>query len=615
MNKPIYILGINGSVRASAALLKNGEIVAAALEERFTRIKNQAGFPKNAIAYCLKEAGINSKELSSIWISFLHNPTLFVEEKDYKDDLLFSLFSKVKPYFTGTATNLIYRFPKLHKIYELRKSTFLWTLLKNQQLRYLALRLKVSEKIINLLDHHYAHGFAAYYSNLPAGRQVPSLPSTPSLIITLDGGGDKVCSRIFIVQSDNWKQVASTPNEYSIGWLYWYVTEYLGMKPDEDEYKVMGLAPYAHPHEADKVFQLLKSMMWVEGLSVKSSIPRVVYPSFLKKNLAKFRFDAIAGGIQRLTEELICELIQNAIKKTNIHSLVVGGGVFMNVKANMKIAQLKGVKNLWVCPSSTDDSTALGAAYFGYKQYCSTHKISFNPKPLKDLYLGPSYPIRHAELVSASLNQIPKPAESEARHRRRVRDNITLHKLRNSVIEIAKLLAAGHIVARFSGRMEFGARALGSRSILADPRNITVIKIINDMIKMRDFWMPFTPTILWEAASKYLINPKHINSPYMMLAFETTKRAQTDIPATLHPYDQTCRPQILKKEDNPGFYEIIKEFEKLTGIPAVLNTSFNLHGEPIVCTPEDALDTFLKSGLEYLVIEDYLISKVFISKK
>lgn len=586
MSKPIYILGINGSIRASAALLRDGQILAAALEERFTRVKNQSGFPKMAIDYCLKEAGISSADLDSVWIGFL-TPTLFLEEKDYQKNQVLGFLSKIKPYFTNTAIQLSTKSPIFYRLYEFRKFTPFWKLLTFQQKKYVASQLNLPKEKVNILDHHYAHAFAAYYSNPP----ISTNPPNPSLVITLDGGGDKVCSRIFIVQRNNWQQIASTPNEYSIGWLYEYVTQYLGMKPNEDEYKVMGLAPYAHPNEVDKVFQLLKNMMWVDGLSVKSSIPRVVYPSFLKKNLAKFRFDAVAGGIQKLTEELTCELIQNAIKKTGINNLILGGGVFMNVKANMKIAQLKGVKKLWICPSSTDDSTALGAAYYGYKQYCTFHKISFNPKPPANLYLGPSYPL-------------PPVVRTGSKG-----DAFRVSKMKNPAKQIAKLLASGHIVALFSGRMEFGARALGNRSIIADPRNIKVIKIINDIIKMRDFWMPFAPTILWEERKKYLINPKDIYSPFMMISFETTKRAQTDIPATLHPYDQTCRPQIIKREDNPRYYEIIKEFEKLTGIPALLNTSFNLHGEPIVCTPTDALETFIKSGLEYLVMEDYLLSK------
>lgn len=357
----------------------------------------------------------------------------------------------------------------------------------------------------------------------------------------------------------------------------------------------MGLAPYAHKKSAEEIASLFRRIMFVEGLSVKSTIPAIAYYGYIQKYLAKKRFDAIAGGVQLFSEEIVKTLVRNAIMKTNIHDVAVGGGVYMNVKANMEISKMPEVERFFVMPSCSDESTAIGAAYWGYKMYCEKNGIPFITKPLSSLYLGPSYnPNEIKEALDTFLKKNP---------------GIKVTRLTSPAKHIAKLLAKGKIVARFAGRMEFGARALGNRSILADPSDRKVVREINDQIKGRDFWMPFAPVILDTYANEYLIRPKHLDSPFMMIGFETKKKAREDLVAAIHPYDHTARPQILSREVNPNYYDIIDEFRKLTGIGALLNTSFNVHGEPIVCSPEEALDTFSRSGLEYLLLEDILVWK------
>ncbi|MDP3941257.1 MAG: carbamoyltransferase C-terminal domain-containing protein [bacterium] len=588
--KTPYILGINGSHGASAALLKNGELIACAQEERFTRKKNQPGYPKHAIKFCLEYAGITTKNLNGVSLGF-KNPTLFIDDLEYTKTVTNSLLSNLKSAIRKPANFLGGKHPIFHQAYELHKKTPLWGLLARNQRQFLANQLRIAPAKIHCIDHHTSHGFAAYYSN----PDLESLIRKKTLVITLDGAGDGVSSRIFLVENDRWTTIASTPEKYTLGWLYEYVTQYLGMKPNEDEYKVMGLAPYADKHAAEKVYLLFKKMMSVEGLSIQSDIPRVSYPAFLEKYLAKTRFDAVAGGIQKLTEELTCELVQNACKETGVSTVILCGGVFMNVKANMRIAELPDIKKLFVMPSCTDDSTSIGAAYYGYLEMCRKEKSTFSPKPPKTMYLGPQF---SKKTIRDELNLFRK------KHPR-----VQIRQLKSPAEEIAQLLSKGFIVAHFKGRMEYGARALGNRSILADPRNAGIVKILNTQIKNRDFWMPFAPTILEENADEYIINPKHIHSPYMMVAFHTTEKAKKDIIATLHPYDGTARAQILRSEQNPAFYQIIKAFERATGVGALLNTSFNLHGEPIVCTPEDALHTFSRSGLRYLVLEDHLLTK------
>lgn len=275
--------------------------------------------------------------------------------------------------------------------------------------------------------------------------------------------------------------------------------------------------------------------------------------------------------------------------------MVLSGGIFHNVKANMCIGLLPEVETLTICTSPGDESTAIGAAYWGYEQECLRRNIPFEPQPLENLYLGPEY------------------SEAEIEHSivRFRGQELVCSVERSERIEgcIAELLAAGNVVARFDGRMEFGARALGNRSLLAHPTDRQVINVLNHQIKNRDFWMPFACTILREKQHDYVHNPKCLPAPYMVLAFTTTPRAQVELAAAMHTADHTMCPQILDKATNPGYYEVLKKFEARTGIGGVLNTSCNLHGEPIVCSPDDALATFRRSGLRHLAIGNFLLSK------
>lgn len=317
-----------------------------------------------------------------------------------------------------------------------------------------------------------------------------------------------------------------------------------------------------------------------------------LFPVFIRKNLYTYRFDHIAGGLQKLTEELHQSWIEEAIKRYQINNIALGGGVFMNVKANGSILSLKSVHEMFAMPSCGDESNAIGAAYWGALHALkSTEKI---PGPLVDLYLGPSF----------SDDEVWKELQLFKSTKLYI---LTRQKHPEAII--ARLLAKGEIVAIFQGRMEWGARALGNRSILANASNLEVISIINKQIKNRDFWMPFAPAILDTWAEKYLVNPKKANSPFMMLAFHSTPLAQIHLKAAMHQADKTLRPQIVSKKQNSFLYGVIKRYEKQTGMGGILNTSFNIHGEPIVCTPRDALSTFHRSGLRYLLIGNWLISK------
>lgn len=594
MGKSIYILGVNESHVATAALLKDGKIIACASEERFTRKKGQWGFPFRAVEYCIKEEGIKFSDIEGIFLGF-KDPTISLNDTLSKSDKGTPFIKGSVPTIKKSLIYVISLWPYFYNIYEFLmkyvvKTTYgKYLYVKHRS--YISQKLNVSKNKIHLVDHHYAHAFAAYYSN---NNYLNTLPKV-SLVVSVDGIGDDVCSRIFSVKNNTWKEISSTPNKYTLGWLYLYITEYLGMKPNEHEYKVMGLAPYAGKEFSERVGKIFKKLMWVEGLSIKSSLPMLSYPAFIKKNLVGQRFDNIAGGIQKFTEETLVNLISNCLSKVKTDNVILCGGVFMNVKANMEIAKIDKIKSFFVMPSSGDESTAIGAAYFGYREYCKNKKIEFNPEPLETLYLGPQY---SEDEIKLAIKRFVKKDKK-----------ISVLKKTNIEKDVALLLSRGEVVARFNGKMEFGARALGNRSILANPSDPKVVRVINDQIKGRDFWMPFAPVILEERSNEYLENRKNFKSPFMMMGFETTGKAKKEFIASLHPYDYTARPQILSNRQNPSYYKVIKEFEKLTGIPGLLNTSFNIHGEPVVCSPDDAILTFMNSGLEYLQMGQFLLSK------
>jgi carbamoyltransferase len=306
------------------------------------------------------------------------------------------------------------------------------------------------------------------------------------------------------------------------------------------------------------------------------------------------RFDGIAGGAQRLLEEALLGWARLMHARYGGDRLALGGGVFMNVKANMLLGAEEWVRDLFVFPSCGDESNAVGAAYLGYLELCRRRGVTPAPRAFGPAYLGPRLDDTEIEAVIrkrdlATRHAVSEPARLEER--------------------IAELLVTDGVVARCAGRMEFGARALGNRSILANPSDHRVVGVINRMIKARDFWMPFAPTVLAERAADYLVNPRGLASPYMMLAFPTKSERRDEIVAALHPQDATARAHILDEPWNPEYHRVIREFERRTGIGAVLNTSFNLHGEPLVCSADDAIDTFERSGLPHLALGRFILSK------
>ncbi|QQG47073.1 MAG: carbamoyltransferase [Candidatus Woesebacteria bacterium] len=586
------VLGIYNAHNATAVLVKDGVIVACVSEERFTGKKNQYGFPKHAIDYCISQAKIKSSDIDLVVIPFKYGPpqhSLREENRDLKLNFFLNIY-KIVSVVRKEWGELAYRYPDLIPIgkWSFRTASIIFEKFHMaSERKYVADYLGISVNKVISVDHHLSHAASVYFSSPFSGEK--------TLVLTLDGEGDFKCATVSIFDQNKYKILATSDREHSLGYVYQRLTEVLGMKANEHEYKVMGLAPYAKGDEINKIYDKIKNIVYLDPknrLIFKSKFNTVDTDKFLERELKRVRFDILAAAFQKFTEDKIVEWVDYAVKKTKAKKLLLSGGVFMNIKVNQKIAELPSVKQMFVMPSCGDESTPIGAAFLGYMKLGKQSQLKNSI--LKNLYFGPEFGNSEVEKIIKS---------------KRLTRKYKVIRSRNIEKTIATLLAKKKIIARASGRMEFGARALGNRSIMGNPTDPYVVRKINDQIKGRDFWMPFAPTILWERMQDYIINPKKIESPYMMMGFVTTELAKKELTAALHQYDFTARPQLLKQEANPKYYKIIKEFEKITGIGGILNTSFNLHGFPIVLGPVEAINTFENSGLEHLALEDYLISK------
>ena len=595
----MVILGINENHNSTATIIKDGKIIYCASEERITREKNDVGYPFKAINEGLKETGLKKEDIDFVTFSFqtAGNPLELKIKRITRfsiQDYIKEMHEHWKPLLienksdTSFWENLL-KDPKFNKPNEEHYYNFdflkntnkeEWADIFNKERKNVVVKhLGIDPEKIFFIKHHEAHANYAYYSAIIDRNK-------PTAVVTADGWGDGANGSIYKAENGKLKKIYETQN-CNLARIYRYITLLLGMKPHEHEYKVMGLAPYSKKYTTQKAYEVFKKTLEVDGLEFKwKEKPQDLYFHFQKK-LEGVRFDGIAGGLQLWLEELVTKWISNIIKELDVDSVVFSGGLSMNVKANKSITEIEGLNNLFVSPSGGDESTAIGGAYT-----LSLQK-NINPKPLENIYLG--YTITEEEIDDL----INKP---EVKNFYNIKKDVDLKY-------VAKLLSENKIIARCSNSMEFGARSLGNRSILANPSNSENIRLLNQKIKYRDFWMPFTPTILDSRINDYLLNPKNINSPYMTIGFDTTPLGQEHLKAALHPADLTARPQMLSRDRNPEYYDLIKAFESETGIGAVLNTSFNLHGEPIVRNSIDAWHTFINSDLDALLLNNTLIEK------
>jgi len=564
------IIAINDGHNASIVLFEDGELKLAVQEERFTRIKNQHGFPNNALNWILQESNNKINDIDNYVLVSNYLPINTADDRE------------TRMYAYKKEANLKQNIKNFAKKFGARKIASYFN--NENRMKYL-LDKGVAKEKIKFMEHHLAHAASAYFSWANFNE--------PILILTNDGAGDDLSATVSVGKKGEIKRLAEINMEDSIGELWALITAMMGMVPLEHEYKLMGLAPYAPKKGEDIVKDIFHNYYEFtnDGLTwkVKDGLPKINYAyEYFREKLEFKRFDWIGAGLQKFTEEFLVQWVRNAIKKTGIKKIALAGGTFMNVKVNKVISELSEVEEIFITPSCGDDTLPIGAAYYEY--FNSTKQFN---QPLRDLYLGRKF--SNDEVLQAFKEY-------------KFKNKFKIEKIENISKEVANLLVKGEVVAWFQGREEFGARALGARSIIADPTKPKVIKIINEMIKSRDFWMPFAASMIEEGAKKYLYNPKNIPSPYMIITFDTTEYAD-EIEAGRHPYDETCRPQVVYEDWNKKYYDLIAEFSKLTGRYGVLNTSFNLHGLPIASSPEDAFLVLDNSGLKYLAIEDYLVIK------
>jgi carbamoyltransferase len=596
----MIILGIQEAHDASMALMIDGEIVAAAQEERFTGLKGDYGYPERAIAACLRQTGISASDIDRVVLSSQNwNPVLtkikrnanftvndwVKEQRDFwkpkffesKQVRYYDLY-KDRSDFTYDSTypmdHLLdgYMAPEeMAQMAEIRRNT-------------VSKKLGVAADRVSVVTHEDCHTFYSYFGSPFRGKV---------LALTSEGIGDYSNGTVSEFTEAGRRELARTSDNH-LGHIYQYITLILGMKPAQHEYKVMGLAPYANQKELEKSYRVFERILKVDGLNiVYDQKPSDLYFHF-RDALEGHRFDGIAGGLQKFLEVILDQWVRNCIAHTNIGRVALAGGVAQNIKACKSIAELGTVDDLYVCPAAGDTSLPLGACYYAMWQHLTNDGGSCERiQPLDNLYLGPEFSPDEAAGVLK---------EKKVFSRYKVTRNVEPE-------EIARRLALGQIIGRCVGRMEFGLRALGNRSILADPRRPDIVRKINDAIKFRDFWMPFTPTILAEREQDYIVNPKRLKSSFMTMAFDSTELAHKELIAALHPADLTSRPQLLEERRNQEYYAIIKAFERMTGVGGVLNTSLNLHGDPIVLGPTEAIYTFENSGLDGIIIGPYFVER------
>lgn len=583
------ILGLHAGHNGGAALLDGGDCSWVLGEEKLTNVKNQGGVPVKVIRL-LAERGL-LKDLDAVGLS----------SEFYLADAVEGAVSEIQLASTG----------RLRKIYDWAEYNLesglpvkpVFRAVRNHL--YSRLSVKMRSRIVPLmselcgiqpgqvhfLDHHTTHCLTPYYFY---GLQ--DLDG-PILGISIDGDGDRLSSRVVKIhpgRNPKVESVAGTSYDASLGYFYSHITRFLGMKPMEHEYKVMGLAAYPDEKYFLPLCEKFRQIIWVdeEHLQFRSRFNLVIMDRFLRQHFVGQRFDNIAAAAQRFLEEAVIKLVRAAIRKTGIATLAFSGGVFMNVKMNHRLLLLPEVQRAYFMPSCGDESLPIGAV--GAVASQSGHFM----QPVRNMCLGARY-------TSGEVEQFLRPYQGKYK--------ITRHP--DIEDTVARLVADLKVVARFKGAGEWGARSLGNRAILANPSDFAMFHEVNDSVKMRDFWMPFAPTILESWADKYLADWEPIRSKamdssrYMILASNSTALAKKHLRAAMHQKDGSIRPQLIRRETNPDYYSLVEKFSRLTGIGGILNTSFNLHGYPLVGTLEQAMFTFENSKLKYLAIEDFLLEK------
>ncbi|MEG4304002.1 carbamoyltransferase [Microcoleus sp. D3_18a_C4] len=637
------ILGISAYYHDSAAaLIRDGEIIAAAQEERFSRKKHDARFPKNAIAYCLKEANIDLRELDRI---------VFYDKPLVK-------FERLLETYLAYAPQGFRSFLAAMPIW-LKEKLYLKTMLKRD---LAAIANCKTNKLPSLLftEHHQSHAASAFF---------PS-PFQKAAVLCLDGVGEWATTSVWLGDGNQLTPQWEIDFPHSLGLLYSAFTYYTGFKVNSGEYKLMGLAPYGEPKYVDKILNYLIDLKddgtfrlnmdyfnYTVGLTMTNKKFDELFegpPRQAEGKLTQREMD-IAASIQVVTEEVVLRLCRTVKKELDVDYLCMAGGVALNCVANGRLLREGIFKDIWIQPAAGDAGGALGAALAIWYQYCEqTRTVSANStansiESLKTELVTTNAAVEERTEVLTANQAVATVAKSVAHltcHDQmrgsylgpRFTDaeileyldavKASYHRLDDAELmpQLAEILEQGNVVGWFQGRMEFGPRALGGRSIIGDPRSAKMQSVMNLKIKYRESFRPFAPSILAERVADYF-EIDH-SSPYMLLVapvksslripmtaeqeqlfgIEKLNIPRSEIPAVTH-VDYSARIQTVHKETNPRYYDLISHFEKRSGCSIVVNTSFNVRGEPIVCTPEDAYRCFMRTEMDYLVLENYLLPK------
>ncbi len=564
----MIILGISAFFHdSSACIIKDGKLIAAVEEERFTRKKHDSSFPINAIQYCLKEAGIKGKDLDAV--AFYEKPLL--------------KFERVLSQFLDS-------FPK--GLLAFNKTIPSWI---NEKLR---IRSIIKKKIkfygdVFFIEHHLAHAASSYLLS----------PYKHAVLLTVDGVGEWASATAGYAKENTLVLEKQIKFPHSLGLLYSTITGYLGMSVNNSEYKTMGLAAYGNPTYYD---QLKKIVDIKEDGSFALDMSYFVYQHKMKMPSTKFiqefgpekrkneemtqKHKDMAASVQKITEETLFKILHSLHKEYKSDNLCMAGGVALNSLANGKILKNTPFKSLFIQPAAGDGGTSVGAAAFTYFSILKKKREYV----LNDAYLGPGYTNEEIEkfLKEKEITYTP------------FKDKKDLTK------KVAKLIYENQVIGWFQGRMEFGPRALGARSILSNPCNPKMQEILNVKVKHREKFRPFAPVVCLEDAQEYFECDKEIPlaADYMLLVYPIKEKYRKLLPAITH-IDGTGRLQTVRKGQNELYYQVIKEFGKLSNIPLLINTSFNIRGEPIVCTPEDAYRCMMGTGIDYLVLNNFLIKR------
>ena len=589
------ILGISCYFHDSAAaLLCDGLLIAAAEEERFTRKKHDYEFPQNAIDFCLKVGKIRGSDLD--YVVFFEKPFLKFER------LLLSSMQT---------------FPRSHRVF--REAMITWLGDKLWIKNLIQKRLGLPPSKILFSEHHLSHAASAFFCS----------PFDEAAILTVDGVGEWTTASLGVGRGTEIKLLKEIRFPHSLGLLYSAFTAFLGFEVNEGEYKVMGMAPFGTPRYVDKVYRLIRTgsdgsfelnMDYFcfhysteqtfngkfEELFGPSRDPKARfftsasgYPSYFGERPSNYEqlsrqnqhYADVAASIQAVTEEILLKMAQHVHKETGLRRLCMAGGVALNSVANGKILRETPFEEIYVQPSAGDGGGAFGAALYAY------HGVLGRPRKfvMEHAYWGEEH----------SPGEIEKFLKENNIRYQRLEDE-------EKVIErVVDRLQEGKVVGWFQGRFEWGPRALGNRSILADPRRADMKDIVNTKIKFREPYRPFAPSVLAERAEEYFVLPdaaSHYPARFMLYVTDVRDEKRTIIPAVTH-VDGTGRLQTVRKEESPRYYRLIETFGQATGVPVILNTSFNLKGEPIVNTPQEAFNTFSRSEMDVLVLGDYVVEK------